>query len=223
MGRKPNPERRAELLERIADHIVAHGLVDLSLRPLAKAIGTSGRMLVYYFGSKENLLVEAIGVIRERMQADFLREISEGGGSDDILKRTFEQSTAPKWERYSRFFYAVFGIALQEPDRFPGFLASTQTSIRLMIQTQLQANDYPEKEAEELATFYSATLRGLAIDLLATGDRDRVNRALNVLSGEITRAGEKYRPNAREGGRAEDKPRRKPKAHANKPKSKRRR
>lgn len=197
MGRKPSPERRAELLELIADHIVAEGLVDLSLRPLAKAIGTSGRMLVYYFESKEKLLVEAIGVIRERMQAEFLREISDGGGSDYLLKRTFELSTAPKWDRYSRFFYAVFGAALQDTQRFPGFLEETQSSIRQMIQMQLQSNDYPLEEAEALATFYSSTLRGLAIDVLATGDRERVNRALHVLSDEITRGERKYRKGGR--------------------------
>jgi AcrR family transcriptional regulator len=197
MGRRPNPVRRAELLERIADYIMAHGLADLSLRPLAKAVGTSGRMLVYHFGSKEQLLVAAIEAVRNRQQAAFLGAISEGGGSEEILRRTFEWSTAPEWDRYSRFFYAVFGIALQEPHRFPGFLETVQPGLRLMIQVQLQSNGYPLQEAEARATFYAATLRGLAIDILATHERERVDRALAVLSDVVAQAGRERRERPR--------------------------
>jgi AcrR family transcriptional regulator len=50
-----SPEHRAELLEKVVDYLLKHGLVDLSLRPLAAALRTSPRMLLYFFGSKEQL------------------------------------------------------------------------------------------------------------------------------------------------------------------------
>ena len=52
-------DRRVKLLDEVADYILSNGLADLSLRPLATAINTSPRMLLYFFGSKERLIAEA--------------------------------------------------------------------------------------------------------------------------------------------------------------------
>lgn len=64
--------------------------------PWPRRLGPVAGMLVYYFGSKEELLVEAIEVIRGRMQADFLREISEGGGID---KHSEAHTRAVDWAK----------------------------------------------------------------------------------------------------------------------------
>jgi AcrR family transcriptional regulator len=52
--------KRDILIERATDWALEHGLVGLSLRPLAAAIGTSDRMLIYHLGSKEQLIVEIL-------------------------------------------------------------------------------------------------------------------------------------------------------------------
>ncbi len=65
---KPNI-RRAEIIERLADHVLLHGLSASSLRPLAKAAGTSDRMLLYYFADKAEMMTATLGVIALRMQA----------------------------------------------------------------------------------------------------------------------------------------------------------
>src|SRR5258706_10044550 len=64
-------ERRDELLRRSRDYLLAHGVADLSLRPLAAAIGTSARLLVYHFGSKEALVTAVLDDVRHRFQASF--------------------------------------------------------------------------------------------------------------------------------------------------------
>ena len=61
--------RRAEILERLADHVLAHGLSASSLRPLAKAAGTSDRMLLYYFADKAEMMSAILGVIAMRIMA----------------------------------------------------------------------------------------------------------------------------------------------------------
>lgn len=61
--------RRAEILERLADHVLAHGLSASSLRPLAKAAGTSDRMLLYYFADKAEMMTATLGVIAMRIVA----------------------------------------------------------------------------------------------------------------------------------------------------------
>jgi len=48
--------RREELLDQVTDHVLQHGLIGLTLRPLAAAIGTSDRMLIYHFGSRDGLV-----------------------------------------------------------------------------------------------------------------------------------------------------------------------
>ena len=55
------------LIEKLADHMLAHGLIGSSLRPLAKAAGTSDRMLLYYFRDKEELLAATSQLIAARM------------------------------------------------------------------------------------------------------------------------------------------------------------
>jgi AcrR family transcriptional regulator len=59
-------DRRALILERLADHILAHGLIASSLRSLAKAAGTSDRMLLYYFTDKSELIGAALERISTR-------------------------------------------------------------------------------------------------------------------------------------------------------------
>src|SRR5256885_17057738 len=80
MARPPDPERRDRTLAQVADYVLGHGLEGVSLRPLAAALGTSTRMLLYDFGSKEALLDEALAEIRRRL-AERLAEL-QGGRAD---------------------------------------------------------------------------------------------------------------------------------------------
>ena len=69
MSRTADEARRAELLDRAVDYVCRYGLAELSLRPLAKAVGSSPRVLLYYFGSKEALVVEIVRRGRDRQRA----------------------------------------------------------------------------------------------------------------------------------------------------------
>jgi AcrR family transcriptional regulator len=71
MKEAPVLDRRAKLLDKVAGYILTNGLADLSLRPLATAIDTSPRMLLYFFGSKERLIAETLAHIRARERLDF--------------------------------------------------------------------------------------------------------------------------------------------------------
>ncbi|MEM9054991.1 MAG: TetR/AcrR family transcriptional regulator [Pseudomonadota bacterium] len=61
--------KRSELIDKLADHILADGLLNASLRPLAKAVGTSDRMLLYYFEDKTALIEAVLDRIAERITA----------------------------------------------------------------------------------------------------------------------------------------------------------
>jgi AcrR family transcriptional regulator len=62
-------ERRAAIIDRLADHVLANGLIAASLRPLAKAAGTSDRMLLYYFEDKAEIIAATLQHIAARMTA----------------------------------------------------------------------------------------------------------------------------------------------------------
>src|SRR3954449_1129701 len=66
MPRASDPARRQALLAAAGDHVLEHGMADLSLRPLAAALGTSPRMLLYHFGSKEQLVADVLAAARIR-------------------------------------------------------------------------------------------------------------------------------------------------------------
>src|SRR5271169_3048760 len=75
MARTPNPRIRAKLRNLAVDYVLSHGVANLTLRPLARALKTNARMLVYHFGSREGLMREILSRLREledaRIQAWF--------------------------------------------------------------------------------------------------------------------------------------------------------
>src|SRR5947199_4639547 len=109
MGRHPDPGRRGRLLDAVAQYILDAGLSDLSLRPLGAKLGTSPRMLLYYFGSKEVLLSEALRRIRLWQQEEAVKWFAEGEAFDPtyVLARAWEWFSSDSAEPFMRLFFEV--------------------------------------------------------------------------------------------------------------------
>jgi AcrR family transcriptional regulator len=73
MPRTPDPAKQADLLKRCVEFALKTGSLDLRLETLADAVGTSARMLIYHFGSKEALhnalLAQLEVILRTRFSA----------------------------------------------------------------------------------------------------------------------------------------------------------
>ena len=80
MGSTPSA-RQSELLERAYQYALEHGLTDMSLRPLATAIGSSPRVLLFLFDSKDGLIRALLG----RARADELDLLDRVHARDDVL------------------------------------------------------------------------------------------------------------------------------------------
>lgn len=63
----PDPSPKARLLDALAGVLLADGLHDATLRPLAAKAGTSDRMLIHHFGSKDRLLREVLEHLADRL------------------------------------------------------------------------------------------------------------------------------------------------------------
>lgn len=188
MTRAAVPERKAKLLDEIVDHILNNGLAGLSLRPLAADVNTSPRMLLYFFGSKEQLISEVLAQIRLRQRADFARAMSGPGGSQRRLLRAWSAWSAPKMRKFWRFCFGVYGFALQNPRQFAEFLERFIAEWLAPFEQALDAAGVPAERARSLATLSLAAMRGLQLDLLATGERARIDAAFREMLGLLSLA-----------------------------------
>src|SRR5262249_59098763 len=105
MGRPPQPEIRERLLDACTDYALEHGLPD-RMRPLAAASGTSRRMLVYHFGTRDQLLREVLGRGRQRQREAFGQMLRPRPDEPYLvtLARAWEQMTGPEGRPYLKMF-----------------------------------------------------------------------------------------------------------------------
>jgi AcrR family transcriptional regulator len=184
MARPPDPELRRKLRERAIDYVLQNGLADLSLRPLAKALGTSARMLVYHFGSRERLLHEVLAGIREREAARIDAWWSEGPAPRTLagfIRWYWGSLGAPGSEPAIRLLFELYALALRDPKAFPGVLENP------LAYWQALARRARDRANAATATLALAAVRGLLLDLAATGDRRRVQAALGLLCELVDR------------------------------------
>jgi AcrR family transcriptional regulator len=186
MPPSPDPKRRQALLDRITDYVLQNGLGDLSLRPLARELGTSGRMLLYYFGAKDALVVDVLAEVRRRKYRD-LGLASEEGGNAGVLRRYWEWVLSREGRTYLRLVYEIYGLSLRDPERFDAFLATEALEVLEVIARSYGAAGVPAPKARTLATYTFAALRGLELDLLATDDLPRLEQAFSMLEQDLGR------------------------------------
>jgi AcrR family transcriptional regulator len=181
MSRTADDARRAELLERAVDYVLSQGLAQLSLRPLAKATGSSPRLLLYYFGSKEALVVEIIRRGRARQRETMANlKLTAALSPHQVTRILWRHFSEPRWEPLMRLFFEVYGLALQDRSRFPGFLDSAVDDWLAALETCSSRPGFSRDDARALATVMIAGFRGFLLDLCATHDRARIDRAVDL-------------------------------------------
>ncbi len=187
-------DRRAagkqRLLDAVIEHFSAAGLADQSLRRIAEAVGSSHRMLLYHFGSKDGLLLEVAQAVEARTQQQLAAVgLVAGERTDEVVRRMWAYVADPELAAFERLFFALYGRALQGDPAVAPLLQGD-------IEHWLEANDallegvggdagpagVPREVARAHARLGLAVVRGLLLDLLATGDRAGVDAALDVFA-----------------------------------------
>jgi AcrR family transcriptional regulator len=184
VARPVNETRRTELLHAVIDYVIAHGLSDLSLRPLATELGVTPTTLVHHFGSKDELLQLVVNGVRERI-LDVL-EVPAGAGDrtpEELLWAAWEWISAEERLALFRLFFEIYGRALREPERFALFRQRVVDEWLQRVTLELERQGIPSASVRRRATLGVALTRGLLLDLLTTGDRDRVEDALRSYLG----------------------------------------
>jgi AcrR family transcriptional regulator len=178
---------RADLLDAIVGYVLETGLAELSLRPLGAAVGASPRTLLYHFGSKAELVVAVLGEANRRQSRllEFWTERSAEHDSRTLLLRAWQWLTAPRHDRLLRLLFETYGFALRDRRRYGQFLRASSNDWIEPFAAALSARGFSRERAAALATLLVAVVRGLLLDVLATGDRTRVDRAFRSFINAI--------------------------------------
>jgi AcrR family transcriptional regulator len=173
MGRHKQPEIRDRILDACVDYALAYGLPD-RLEPFAVASGSSTRMLIYHFGTRDQLLRETLGRARRR-QLDFFGDVLSPRPDEpylDTLRGAWRAMTGPA----GRPYLAMFGRLREDAEQqlWPGFRREATTDWLQPLEDGMRGIGRPE-----LGTLVLAVIRGLIMDIEATDDVARADRAFD--------------------------------------------
>jgi AcrR family transcriptional regulator len=168
--------RKAMLLENLIAYLVKRGVADLSLRPMAAAVGTSARLLIFHFGSKQRLLVAVLEEMQARLQRSLKLLLDEPGAARCAPLRQF-WDWALKEANFAqlRVLYQLHILAAQDHKTYGRFLKRNSFNWLESVQAVLK----PSQRSATLATLIVAVFDGLFIEVVSTGDRRRASAAID--------------------------------------------
>jgi AcrR family transcriptional regulator len=172
---------RERLVDAAVEHFGRNGIGDTSLRGIAEALGTSHRMLIYHFGSREGLLTEVTRSVEARQRA--------------VMTATYDtdlpplEAAAKYWEetveatlRYGPLFFELTAHAMQGKEHAAALRDELITAWLPSVTDLCRAIGIPEPQAETHARLALGAARGLLLDVLVSGQREHVARAADLLN-----------------------------------------
>ena len=168
---------RADLLDRVITYLAGAGVGDRSLRQIAAGAGTSHRMLIYHFGTRDGLLVEVVRAMEERQRAALasLRSRTPREMALEFWRRLADPALAP----YERLFFELYGAALGGQESVAPLLKGDGSGgdiVTSWLADESMFAGLPLPQARMALAFS----RGALLDLLATGDREGVDAAVRA-------------------------------------------
>jgi AcrR family transcriptional regulator len=174
MARSPDLDRRQQLLDALIEEFAAGGIGDRSLRDVAEAVGTSHRMLLHHFGSRENLLVAIIeGVERRQMGrlTDLPTDPAEG------FAAMWADLHRPELRNVERLFFECYARAAQGEQPFDRMVPGAVSGWLAEVEAVADGAFDPA-----MARLGLAVTRGLLLDLVATNDDAGVDAAATAFT-----------------------------------------
>lgn len=137
------PLSKDSLLPQLAVHVLEHGLGKASLRPLAKAAGTSDRMLIYHFGNKQQLISDLLSHIAAIYAAGLAAVLEEDRPAtrQQVLARIIAQNRAPEMQPFMALWWEIVAGSARG---IAGFREAAQRMVDELLgwlETQMPADD----------------------------------------------------------------------------------
>ena len=173
-------DRRAELLREICRYIARHGLADLSLSPMAAELGTSKRMLLYYFGSRSQLIHEAVASSRPDVGGMF-QDVRDHEQLRAAAQQLWETITTGEQHRLIPMLFQLLSLATTRPAEYGELATDAVRAILDPIAEALVRLGLAEADARARASLLVSALRGLCQDRLVTGETERTDAAARMV------------------------------------------
>jgi AcrR family transcriptional regulator len=172
---------RERLVASAVEHLGRHGIGDRSLRGLAEMLGTSHRMLIYHFGSRDGLLAEVTSAVEARQRTVMAATYDETLPPLDAAAKYWDQ-VVEETLRYGPLFFELAAHAMQGRPHAERLRSELVGAWLPPLVELLRALGVPPDHTEAHARLALGAARGLLLDLLVTGDREAVADAAALLN-----------------------------------------
>jgi AcrR family transcriptional regulator len=168
-------DRRQEILAAAAQVITDRGLAETRIQDIAEVCGVSPGLILYYFESKDRLLVEALTYANDQFYLRLSREIRKTESARTQLDRLIELSVPGLLPEYGfldewALWVEMWVRALRDPEMAKEHEVLNRRwrrSIADIIRHGRSTGEFPEGfDADELGTQIGALIDGLAIQVL---------------------------------------------------------
>ena len=176
--------RREALGEAATDYALDHGLIGLSLRPLAAAVGTSDRMLLYHFKDKDELVAAVLRISNDRSVAD-IRALPRSAGVRAAVADLWDACTTGRLERCQLLYVqaAALGLLGREP-YLSVVRESNQRWVEALVDHLVDAGT-TRARARRAVALLDAAFMGLQLDLAVAPEPGTVRRTVRDLTNAV--------------------------------------
>jgi AcrR family transcriptional regulator len=169
LARTPDLGRRRQLLDALVEEFAAGGIGDRSLREVAGVVGTSHRMLLHHFASRQELLLAIVEEVEHRQMAVLSDLPTEPAGSFAAMWAIL---CRPELRPFERLFFECYSRGVQGEEPFARMVPGAVDG--WLAEVDKAAGGSSDAALVRLGL---AVTRGLLLDLVATDDDAGVTSA----------------------------------------------
>jgi AcrR family transcriptional regulator len=197
--------RREQLLRGAITTIVKRGFAETRVADVARAVSVSPALVIYYFGTKDNLLTEAVRYAEDQWYAEGARRMASLGGAAACLEEIVAMNCLPESGEKFDSSWAIWLDLWAQASRHPEvrrlreeFDDRWRETIRSIVRSGQQAGEFAPIDVEEFAIAFSALLDGLAIQIALEDPLVDAWRAFQIaMTIAANRLGFSFSPSAR--------------------------
>ncbi|MGJ8669965.1 MAG: hypothetical protein ACSHXK_10800 [Oceanococcus sp.] len=187
MARKSNEDKREKLLSTLAGHVSQHGMHVQSVNTFALAAGVSPRMLIHYFGTVQQLRAEIVREIGQRLRQGMSQlSAAERASPESFIAAMSQRLASAEYQRVMAVYFELIGLAAKQPELYGDFANNSIHAYLPLLGALAQEWGVPESHQIRVATSLLTIARGLVLDLIASGDLDRVQQTAQWFGGLLT-------------------------------------
>jgi AcrR family transcriptional regulator len=176
--------RRDEVAQAATDYVLEHGLVGLSLRPMAAELGTSDRMLLYHFRSKDDLVASVLRISSDR-SVTVLRALPPSGSVREAVLDLWTAMTSPRLARCQRVYVEAAALGLFGHEPYVTVVGEANDRWVAAVADHLADSGVPRPLAGRATALLDAAFMGFQLDLPLDTDDPVLHQAVEDLADAI--------------------------------------